>query len=81
MWFLAFDSDGRISEEKRAVLCQQAFSGGIHPTVRREMWKYLLRYYAWDSTYDERVELRRMREAEYHVRTESFLALIGESHS
>lgn len=64
-WFMAFDNEGRILQAKRKELRELAFSGGIHPVVRREMWKYLLGYYPWDSTFAERETLRRMRAAEY----------------
>jgi hypothetical protein len=64
-WIAAFDLEGRISEAQKNHLKQLAFSGGIFPTVRREMWKYLLGYYPWDSTFVEREQLRAARSREY----------------
>ncbi len=66
-WITSFDSEGRISAQQQQVLKELAFSGGIAPTVRREMWKYLLKYYPWTSTYAEREELRKARHGEYQV--------------
>ena len=66
-WIMAFDSEGRISETQQLRLRELAFSGGIHPTVRREMWKYLLKLYPWDSSLEEREALRNSRVLEYLI--------------
>jgi len=34
--------DGRIDDDTQRKLKHAAFSGGIHPTVRREMWKVII---------------------------------------
>ncbi len=64
-WIAAFDNEGRIPATQQSLLKNLAFTGGIFPTVRREMWKYLLGYYPWDSTFSEREQLRAAREREY----------------
>ncbi len=66
-WIASFDGEGRIAPEQQSLLRELAFSGGVAPTVRREMWKYLLKYYPWDSTYEQREQLRRTRSNEYQV--------------
>ncbi len=81
-WFAAFDNEGRIMQAKRVELKQLAFTGGIHPVVRREMWKYLLSYYPWDSTFTERESLRAMRAAEYATYKAQWLTItpLQETH-
>jgi hypothetical protein len=66
-WIASFDGEGRIAPEQQNKLRDLAFSGGVDPTVRREMWKYLLKYYPWDSTFEQREQLRRARANEYQV--------------
>lgn len=41
------------------------FRGGISPSLRYEVWKFLLNYYPWHSTNLERAELRKKKTDEY----------------
>uniref|UniRef100_A0A8C7QWU3 TBC1 domain family member 15 n=1 Tax=Oncorhynchus mykiss TaxID=8022 RepID=A0A8C7QWU3_ONCMY len=41
------------------------FKGGLCHAVRKEAWKFLLGYYPWDSTYEERKGLQRRKTDEY----------------
>ncbi|XP_033362489.1 TBC1 domain family member 15-like isoform X1 [Bombus vosnesenskii] len=41
------------------------FHGGIVPSLRFEVWKFLLNYYPWNSTHIERLELKKKKTDEY----------------
>lgn len=43
------------------------FTQGISPSLRYEVWKFLLKYYPWDSTNAERIELKKKKTDEYFV--------------
>lgn len=48
------------------VCCYQAtFFGGLSPEVRRESWKFLLHYFPFGSTIQQREQLRNEKEKEY----------------
>lgn len=51
----------RVDELKFAI-----FNGGIDPELRKELWKYLLKYYDWNMTTKEVVERRREKEEDYY---------------
>ncbi|XP_076174355.1 TBC1 domain family member 15/17 [Ptiloglossa arizonensis] len=59
------DKEGRIlnPQEVKEVI----FRGGIAPTLRFEVWKFLLNYYPWNSTHNERLELRKKKTDEYFM--------------
>ncbi|ESN93184.1 hypothetical protein HELRODRAFT_115787 [Helobdella robusta] len=57
------DKEGRltnVSSVKMAI-----FKGGIDQSIRQEVWKYLLGYYGWNSTYKSRVEDRKKKIDDY----------------
>ncbi|XP_012265470.2 TBC1 domain family member 15 isoform X2 [Athalia rosae] len=62
-WDRCKDSEGRISNSE--ALKEMIFRGGISPSLRYEVWKYLLNYYPWDATNAERIELRKRKTEEY----------------
>lgn len=63
-WQQAFDKDGRIIDVKQ--MKERIFRGGLDSNVlRHEVWKFLLHFYPWTSTRDERIELTKQRELEY----------------
>ncbi|CAF0925791.1 unnamed protein product [Rotaria sordida] len=65
-WQMSFDKDGRIMDVKN--LKERIFRGGLESHIlRREVWKFLLNYYPWSSTRDERTELIKKRKSEYHT--------------
>ncbi|CAH2070218.1 unnamed protein product [Thlaspi arvense] len=57
------DSEGRVVESK--ALRERVFYGGIEHQLRKEVWPFLLGYYAYDSTYAEREYLRSVKRMEY----------------
>lgn len=48
------------------LLSQAIFFGGIDPTIRGEVWPFLLHYYSYDSTSQEREAWRLQKRTHYH---------------
>lgn len=62
-WNGFMNKEGSIDNVKEVL--QKIFRGGLVPSLRKEVWKFLLRYYPWNSTTKERQALRRKKEDEY----------------
>ncbi|XP_029159284.1 TBC1 domain family member 15 isoform X1 [Nylanderia fulva] len=62
-WEKCKDSEGRIIDPE--AIKEIIFRGGIVPSLRFEVWKFLLNYYPWKSTHNERLELKRKKTDEY----------------
>ncbi|KAL8599062.1 hypothetical protein ACOMHN_006871 [Nucella lapillus] len=63
-WENLFNDTGEA--DKRAVTAKQIiFQGGIDPALRKEVWKFLLGFYSWESTHQERQEERKRKINEY----------------
>uniref|UniRef100_V9KEN0 TBC1 domain family member 15 n=1 Tax=Callorhinchus milii TaxID=7868 RepID=V9KEN0_CALMI len=62
-WEKHLDADGRVQEVEE--LKRKIFRGGLSHNVRREVWKFLLGYYPWDSTTEERKALLKAKTDEY----------------
>ncbi|XP_076840305.1 TBC1 domain family member 15 isoform X2 [Brachyhypopomus gauderio] len=62
-WAKHQDSEGRVSNVPH--LKHLIFKGGLCHAVRKEAWKFLLGYYPWDSTYEERKNLQKRKTDEY----------------
>eukprot|EP00003_Mantamonas_plastica_P025439 TRINITY_DN499_c0_g1_i24.p1 TRINITY_DN499_c0_g1~~TRINITY_DN499_c0_g1_i24.p1 ORF type:complete len:511 (+),score=183.47 TRINITY_DN499_c0_g1_i24:353-1885(+) len=62
-WAQHFNADGSINnvDELKGII----FYGGVDPEIRGEVWPFLLGHYDWESTYDERKELRQRKAVEY----------------
>ncbi|XP_029289031.1 TBC1 domain family member 15 isoform X2 [Cottoperca gobio] len=56
-WSRHQDAEGRMMNV--ALLKQLIFKGGLCHAVRKEAWKFLLGYFPWDSTLEERKVLQR----------------------
>ena len=44
---------------------QEIFFGGFEQDVRPDAWRFLLCYYPFDSTYEERIALKKEKEEFY----------------
>lgn len=63
-WDAAFDTDGRVINVEQ--MKERIFRGGLESnSLRQEVWKFLLHYYPWTSTRDERFDLAKQRQSEY----------------
>ncbi|XP_058115588.1 uncharacterized protein LOC131258346 isoform X2 [Magnolia sinica] len=64
-WATFFDSEGRIMDSK--ALRKRIFYGGVEHCLRKEVWKFLLGFHAYDSTYAEREYLDSIKKSEYET--------------
>ena len=62
-WQEFMTEDGRISDPDR--IREIIFRGGIEPSLRAEVWKFLLNYDVWEHTTEERSKRRKNLEEEY----------------
>ncbi|XP_073458302.1 TBC1 domain family member 17 isoform X2 [Aquarana catesbeiana] len=62
-WESYIDSEGRVIDVDG--LKKRIFSGGLCSALRKDAWKFLLGYYPWDSTAEERKALVRRKTDEY----------------
>uniref|UniRef100_H3C9I9 Rab-GAP TBC domain-containing protein n=1 Tax=Tetraodon nigroviridis TaxID=99883 RepID=H3C9I9_TETNG len=63
-WSRHQDSEGKMRDVPH--LKQAIFKGGLCSAVRKEAWKFLLGYFPWDSTLEERKVLQRVKTDEYY---------------
>ncbi|XP_065862275.1 uncharacterized protein [Euphorbia lathyris] len=61
-WQSAFSPEGQLDISKTLSRIQH---GGIHPSIRGEVWEFLLACFDPRSTFDEREEIRQSRRVEY----------------
>lgn len=61
-WHSAFTSDGQLDIGKTLGRIQR---GGVHPSIRGEVWEFLLGCYDPRSTSDGREEIRQRRRLQY----------------
>ncbi|XP_077313281.1 TBC1 domain family member 17 isoform X2 [Lithobates pipiens] len=62
-WESNIDSEGRVIDVDG--MKKRIFSGGLCSALRKDAWKFLLGYYPWDSTAEERKALVRRKTDEY----------------
>jgi TBC1 domain family member 15 len=60
-----FDKDGRVVDPKKFK--RDVFYGGCDDDTRQIVWRFLLRYYPYDSTEDERKEIDIQKKKEYET--------------
>lgn len=65
--------DGRILEMNHVK--EVIFRGGIESDLRKEVWKFLLSYYDWDATTEQRANHRAKKEKEYYQMKMQWLSL------
>ncbi|VVB03251.1 unnamed protein product [Arabis nemorensis] len=63
-WQASFDSEGRVSGFQKAL--KLIILGGIDPSIRAEVWEFLLGCYALSSTSEYRKQLRIARRKRYN---------------
>ncbi|CAA7406959.1 unnamed protein product [Spirodela intermedia] len=64
-WVCFLDAEGRITDSK--ALRKRIFYGGVEHSIRKEVWKFLLGYHPYDSTYAEREYLASVKKSEYEI--------------
>ncbi|KAF3580980.1 hypothetical protein DY000_02035914 [Brassica cretica] len=63
-WQASFDSEGRVSGFQKAL--KLIILGGIDPSIRAEVWEFLLGCYSLSSTSEHRNQLRAARRKRYN---------------
>lgn len=63
-WQAAFTPEGYLDIGRTLSRIQR---GGIHPSIRGEVWEFLLGCYDSKSTFDEREEIRQRRRVQYAI--------------
>ncbi|XP_019370282.1 PREDICTED: TBC1 domain family member 15 isoform X2 [Gavialis gangeticus] len=62
-WTKNMDSEGRLIHVDS--IKQMIFKGGLCHALRKEVWKFLLGYFPWHSTREERTNLQKRKTDEY----------------
>lgn len=62
-WSSFMNIEGKIMDID--AVKEAIFKGGIDPSIRNEIWKFLLGYYKWNSTYKSRMEQRKQKVDDY----------------
>ncbi|XP_025892705.1 TBC1 domain family member 16 isoform X2 [Nothoprocta perdicaria] len=77
-WLRHLNEAGQVEEEYK--LQKAIFFGGIDIAIRGEVWPFLLRYYSYESTSEEREALRIQKRKEYLEIQEKRLAMTPDEH-
>uniref|UniRef100_A0A8B9EH82 TBC1 domain family member 16 n=1 Tax=Anser cygnoides TaxID=8845 RepID=A0A8B9EH82_ANSCY len=72
-WLNHLNESGQVEEEYK--LQKAIFFGGIDISIRGEVWPFLLRYYSYESTSEEREALRVQKRKEYFEIQEKRLSM------
>ncbi|XP_051571510.1 TBC1 domain family member 16-like isoform X2 [Myxocyprinus asiaticus] len=78
-WLRHLNNSGQVVEEYK--LRKAIFFGGIDPSLRGEVWPFLLHYYSYDSTSEERENWRLQKRVEYQEIQQRRLSMSPEEHS
>ncbi|XP_037648931.1 TBC1 domain family member 16 isoform X1 [Sebastes umbrosus] len=78
-WLRHLNHNGQVEEEYK--LRKAIFFGGIDPSIRGEVWPFLLHYYNYDSTSQEREAWRLQKRTHYHDIQQRRLSMSPEEHS
>ncbi|NXA04109.1 TBC16 protein, partial [Sapayoa aenigma] len=75
-WLHHLNESGQVEEEYK--LQKAIFFGGIDISIRGEVWPFLLHYYSYESTSEEREALRLQKRKEYFDIQEKRLSMAPE---
>ncbi|XP_068769762.1 TBC1 domain family member 16 isoform X2 [Struthio camelus] len=77
-WLNHLNESGQVEEEYK--LQKAIFFGGIDISIRGEVWPFLLHYYSYESTSEEREALRIQKRKEYFEIQEKRLSMTPDEH-
>ncbi|XP_064378932.1 TBC1 domain family member 16 isoform X3 [Dromaius novaehollandiae] len=77
-WLHHLNESGQVEEEYK--LQKAIFFGGIDISIRGEVWPFLLHYYSYESTSEEREALRMQKRKEYFEIQEKRLSMTPDEH-
>ncbi|KAH3767783.1 GTPase-activating protein gyp7 [Pelomyxa schiedti] len=66
-WRQYLESCGQIQEKPKQELLSKIFHRGVDPTIRKEVWKYLLGYYPWEMNKSELSSMIDSKRTEYNA--------------
>ncbi|NWU85056.1 TBC16 protein, partial [Onychorhynchus coronatus] len=75
-WLHHLNESGQVEEEYK--LQKAIFFGGIDISIRGEVWPFLLHYYSYESTSEEREALRLQKRKEYFEIQEKRLSMSAD---
>ncbi|XP_059684051.1 TBC1 domain family member 16 isoform X3 [Gavia stellata] len=75
-WLHHLNESGQVEEEYK--LQKAIFFGGIDISIRGEVWPFLLHYYSYESTSEEREALRLQKRKEYFEIQEKRLSMTSD---
>uniref|UniRef100_A0A8C1YCR0 TBC1 domain family, member 16 n=1 Tax=Cyprinus carpio TaxID=7962 RepID=A0A8C1YCR0_CYPCA len=78
-WLRHLNNSGQVLEEYK--LRKAIFFGGIDPSIRGEVWPFLLHYYSYESASEEREAWRLQKRVEYQEIQQRRLSMSPEQHS
>ncbi|KAK2829379.1 hypothetical protein Q7C36_017369 [Tachysurus vachellii] len=78
-WLRHLNHNGQVEEEYK--LRKAIFFGGLDPSIRGEVWPFLLHYYSYDSSSEEREAWRLQKRTEYQEIQQRRLSMSPEEHS
>lgn len=61
---IKYDKEGRVIDPEN--IQKLIFKGGVEPSIRIDVWKFLLNYYDWNSTFKARTDKRKIRVEDYY---------------
>ncbi|CAG9765437.1 unnamed protein product [Ceutorhynchus assimilis] len=64
-WREQFNYEGRLEDVESIKTL--IFRGGVTPSIRKEVWKFLLDYHPWNSTSAERQKCNSTKSEEYYL--------------
>lgn len=73
VWRDSLDGEGKFVDV--AVMKQAIFAGGVERQLRAEVWPFVLGFYSWDSSSEQRVASNGEKEKEYAELKEAWSAL------
>lgn len=73
VWRESLDEEGKLKDA--AVMRQAIFAGGVEREIRAVVWPFALGFYAWDSSKEQRRNVRSEKEKEYAELKEAWLTL------
>nr|CAD7427468.1 unnamed protein product [Timema monikensis] len=64
IWLSLLNEEGQVEDD--LVLRKGIFFGGLESSMRSVVWPFLLHFYTFQSTYEEREQILAIRRQEYH---------------
>ncbi|GAM28092.1 hypothetical protein SAMD00019534_112680 [Acytostelium subglobosum LB1] len=80
-WYSYFDEEGRISLASQQIMQKKIFYGGVHESIRAEVWPFLLQFYPYDSTHSMREVIKYEKTREYYTIKKQWQSITADQES